>query len=59
MTRKIKFHSIDFFRKIRDKQASILAGMSPAEIVCFFSPKVQPRAPNKALQLTRQKAAHR
>jgi hypothetical protein len=59
MPRKTEFHSVDFFRKVRDEQASILAGKSPAEIVAFFSPKVQPSTPNKALHRTRQEAARR
>lgn len=58
MPRKTEFHSVEFFRKIRDQQASILAGKSPAEIVAFFS-KAQPRTPNKALHPTRPKAARR
>jgi hypothetical protein len=58
MPRKTEFHSVEFFRKVRDQQASLLAGKSPAEIVAFFS-KAQPTAPNKALYRTRQKAARR
>ncbi len=58
MPRKTGFHSVEFFRKIRDEQASILAGKSPAEIVAFFS-KAQPRTPNKAPHRARQKAARR
>jgi hypothetical protein len=58
MPRKTEFHSVAFFRKVRDEQARILAGKSPAEIVAFFS-KVQARTPNKALHRTRQKAARR
>jgi hypothetical protein len=58
MPRKTEFHSVEFFRKVRDQQASVLAGKSPAEIVAFFS-NVQARTPNKALHRTRQKAARR
>ena len=58
MPRKTEFHSVEFFRKVRDQQASVLAGKSPAEIVAFFS-KTQPRTPNKALHRTRPKAARR
>ncbi len=58
MPRKTEFHSVEFFRKVRDKQAGILAGKSAAEIVAFFS-KAQPRTSNKALHRTRQKAARR
>ncbi len=55
MPRKTEFHSVAFFRKIRDQHASVLAGKSPAEIVAFFS-RVQPGTPNPKLQGTRQKA---
>jgi hypothetical protein len=58
MPRKTEFHSVEFFRKVRDQQASVLAGKSPAEIVAFFS-KAQAGTPNKALHRTRQKAARR
>ncbi len=58
MPRKTEFHSVEFFRKVRDKQASILAGKSLAEIVAFFS-KAQPRTPDKALHRARQKTARR
>lgn len=58
MPRKTEFHSVEFFRKIRDEQASILAGKSPAEIVAFFS-KAQSRTPSKAPHRARQKAARR
>jgi len=58
MPRKTEFHSVEFFRKVRDQQASVLAGKSPAEIVAFFS-NVQAKTPNKALHQTRQKAARR
>ena len=37
MEKKRKFHSIKFFRKVRDEQAAELAGKSPAEIIAFFS----------------------
>ena len=45
MPRKTEFHSIEFFRKVRDQQAGVLAGKSPAEIVAFFS-KAQAGTPN-------------
>lgn len=42
MDQKTEFHSVDFFRKIRDEQAAFLAGKSPAEIIAFFSkPKLE------------------
>ena len=58
MPRKTEFHSVEFFREVRDQQANALAGKSPAEIVAFFS-KVPITTPNKALHRTRQKAARR
>lgn len=58
MPRKTEFHSIEFFRKVRDQQAGVLAGKSPAEIVAFFS-KAQAGTPNKASHRTRQNAARR
>ena len=58
MPRKTEFHSVEFFRKVRDQQAGVLAGKSPAEIVAFFS-KAQAGTPNKAPHRTRQNAARR
>lgn len=58
MPRKTEFHSVEFFRKVRDQQASVLAGKSPSEIVAFFS-KSQSGTPNRALHRTRQKSARR
>lgn len=37
MPKKTEFHSVAFFRKIRDQQAAALAGKSPAEIIAFFA----------------------
>ncbi len=37
MERKTEFHSVEFFRKVRDKQATILEGKSPEEIIVFYS----------------------
>ena len=37
MKKKGEFHSVEFFRKIRDEQAAALADKSPAEIIAFFS----------------------
>ncbi len=58
MPRKTEFHSVEFFRKVRDRQAGVLAGKSPAEVVAFFS-KAQAETPNKARHRTHQKAARR
>lgn len=37
MEMKNEFHAVEFFRKIRDKQAAVLADKSPAEIIAYFS----------------------
>ena len=37
MDKKSKFQSVKFFRKVRDEQAALLAGKSPAEIIEFFA----------------------
>jgi len=36
MTKRTEFHTVDFFRTIRDKQAALLNGKSSAEIIGFF-----------------------
>jgi hypothetical protein len=58
MPAKTEFHSVEFFRKVRDAPASLLAGKSPEEIVAFFT-KRTPTIPNKPFQRTRQKVARR
>ncbi len=37
MKKKSEFHSVEFFRKIRDEQVAVLADKSPGEIIAFFS----------------------
>ena len=37
MARKTEFHAVEFFRGIRDQQATLLKGRSNAEIIAFFS----------------------
>lgn len=37
MARKTEFHTVEFFRGIRDQQAALLKGKSNAEIIAFFS----------------------
>jgi hypothetical protein len=37
MPKKTNFHSIEFFRKVRDEQAIALSGKSAAEIIAYFS----------------------
>jgi len=58
MPRKTEFHSVEFFRKVRDKHAGVLAGKSPAEIVAFFS-KAQSATPPKTIHRPRQAKAAR
>ena len=36
MEEKSEFRSVEFFRKIRDEQAAVLADKSPAEIIACF-----------------------
>ncbi len=36
MARKIEFHAVEFFRRVRDQQAALLKGRSNAEIIAFF-----------------------
>ena len=49
MTRKHNFHSVEFFRKIRDEQAALLFDRSPEEIIAFFNSRV---APDQVFQRT-------
>lgn len=58
MPRKTGFRSVEFFRKIRDQQASVLAGKSPAEIVAYFS-KDQAQKPRKARPAMPKKSARK
>lgn len=37
MARKNDFHTVDFFRKVRDEQAAMLQGKTHEEIIAFFS----------------------
>jgi hypothetical protein len=43
MPKKNEFHSVEFFRKVRDKQAATLAGKSQEEIIAFFGSSRDPR----------------
>lgn len=56
MPKKTEFHSVEFFRKVRDQQAAILSGKTPAEIVAFFT-KTEPKHLTKRTSGARQKAA--
>jgi len=37
MTKMTNFRALDFVRRVRDKQATLLDGKSAAEITAFFS----------------------
>ncbi len=37
MVRKHDFHTVEFFRKIRDEQAATLQGKTHEEIIAFFA----------------------
>ena len=37
MVRKNDFHTVDFFRKVRDEQAEMLQGKTHEEIIAFFA----------------------
>lgn len=37
MVRKNDFHTVDFFRKVRDEQAVMLQGKTHKEIIAFFA----------------------
>ena len=52
MAQKTEFHTVDFFRKIRDEQAAVLAGKSPAEIIAFFS-KPKPGSTKRSVRTHR------
>ena len=42
MPKKTNFHCMEFFRKVRDEQATTLAGKSAAEIIAYFSKYTYP-----------------
>ncbi|MBI5437909.1 MAG: hypothetical protein HY936_03000 [Nitrosomonadales bacterium] len=56
MPKKIEFHSVEFFRKIRDQQAALLSGKTPAEIVAFFA-KTKPGRLTKRTSGARRQTA--
>lgn len=37
MPKKTEFHSVAFFRQVRNQQAAALSEKSPAEIIAFFA----------------------
>jgi hypothetical protein len=55
MGKKTEFHTVTFFRKVRDKQAEALIGKSPKEIMAFFAAAAQ----NFPRPTTRSKGARR
>jgi len=56
MPKKTEFHSVEFFRKVRDQQAAVLSGKAPAEIVAFFT-KTKPKHPAKRTSGVRRQTA--
>jgi len=56
MPKKSEFHSVEFFRKVRDKHAATLYGKSPQEIIAFFSREPK-SCPTKASSRPRSSAA--
>ena len=58
MGKKSEFHTVEFFRKIRDEQAAALAGKSVQEVIAYFATarKTAPK-PSRA-RTTRRDVAH-
>ena len=42
MSKNREFHSVDFFRSVRDKNAALLSEMRPEEIIAFFQSQEKP-----------------
>ena len=57
MVQKSEFRTVEFFRKVRDEQAAMLAGKNHEEIIAFFSSFTKHSKPNKAPQPTALRAA--
>ena len=55
MDKKTEFHTVTFFRKVRDKQAVALIGKSPKEIIAYFAAAAQ----KLPMHATRSKGARR
>jgi hypothetical protein len=55
MVQKSEFRTVEFFRKVRDEQAAMLAGKSHEEIIAFFSSFNKHSMPNKRLERTAEK----
>ncbi len=45
MPKKSEFKTVEFFRKVRDKQATMLADKNPKEILDYFSAFHKTRVP--------------
>ena len=58
MPGETELQSVEFFRKVRDQHASLLAGKSPTKIIVFFS-EARTGTPGPTVQRTRQKMARR
>ena len=56
MPKKSEFHSVEFFREVRDKHAATLSSKSPEEIIAFFRRKPGSRL-TKASSRPRSSAA--
>ena len=44
MTKNKDFHSVEFFRKVRDEHASLLRGKPQEEIIAFFCDQKAPKS---------------
>lgn len=55
MGKRTEFHTVEFFRKVRDDQAAALKGKSPQEIIAFFESAVR-KAPRLTRRSTRTRA---
>ena len=47
MVQKSEFRTVEFFRKVRDEQAAMLAGKNHEEIIAFFSSFTEHSKPNE------------
>jgi len=54
MTKNTDFRSVEFFRKVRDKHASLLSGKQKEEIIAFFCGQ---KAPNNRINPTPNRAS--
>ena len=48
MDKRTEFHSVEFFRMVRDQQAAALEGKSPDEIIAFYAKEKAKLLPGKA-----------